>query len=341
MSAKKVYVAMSGGVDSSVSAALLKDQGFDVFGVFMQGWANPRFDCKWQDERQDGIRVAAQLEIPFRALDFSRDYYERVVSYLLEEYQQGRTPNPDVMCNKEIKFGLFYRWAMAQGADFVATGHYVKKQNDKLFIAEDKNKDQTYFLWTLTPDIIKCSLFPVGEYTKSQVREFARSFNLPVAEKKDSQGVCFIGEGSMVDFLRDQIKTHPGEIVTAGGKRVGEHDGIELYTIGQRHGIGSPGGGATYYVAEKNADTQTLVVAESDQDPILYKQELAYHGANWIEKINFPFECDARIRYRAPLAKCVVYEDKVIFAEPQRAIAPGQSIVFYKNNQMLGGGVID
>lgn len=364
---QKVFVAMSGGVDSSVAAALLKKQGYDVYGAFMQGWMNPRFECQWKEDRHDAARVAAVLDIPFRALDFSREYYERVVSYLIAEYKAGRTPNPDVMCNKEIKFGLFYRWAGEQGADYIATGHYIKKEEERLFIAEDKNKDQSYFLWTLTPEIISRSLFPIGDYKKSEVRELARAFGLPTAEKKDSQGLCFVGppagRGSMADFLRDHIVTHRGEIKTASGKRVGEHDGIELYTIGQRHGIGVPGGTAPLYVAEKDSQTATLIVAESDQDPILYQKELLYIKANWIWKpsvqnMEFPFECEARIRYRSPLAKCAVYLDleveppsagKVIFKESQRAITPGQSVVFYKDGpfgnasgkQLLGGGVID
>ncbi|MEK7576933.1 MAG: tRNA 2-thiouridine(34) synthase MnmA [Patescibacteria group bacterium] len=348
---QRVYVAMSGGVDSSVAVALLKKQGFDVYGVFMQGWMNPRFECAWKEDRQDAARVASILDIPFRTLDFSREYYERVISYLINEYKSGRTPNPDVMCNKEIKFGLFYKWAMTQGADYIATGHYAKKEGDGLFIAKDKNKDQTYFLWTLTPEIISHTLFPIGEYTKPKIRECARAFRLPTAEKKDSQGVCFVGEGSMEDFLKDHIATTKGDIMTSSGKKVGEHDGLAYYTIGQRHGIGVAGGGAVYYVAKKDSKTSTLIVAEGENDPILYKKEISFHSANWLS-VKHPmfdklFECEARIRYRAPLAQCTVFLDvgrlsgRVVFDPPQRAIAPGQSIVFYKNDQMLGGGVID
>jgi tRNA-specific 2-thiouridylase len=340
---------MSGGVDSSVSAALLKDQGYDVHGVFMQGWSNPRFECAWKEDRQDAARVAAVLDIPFRVIDYSRDYYERVVSYLIREYKVGRTPNPDVMCNKEIKFGLFFEWAMTQGADFIATGHYARRQEDRVYAAKDNNKDQTYFLWTLTPEIIARTLFPIGNLTKPEVRALARKYGLPVADKKDSQGICFIGEGNMADFLRDEITTRHGDIKTASGKKVGEHDGVELFTIGQRHGIGQAGGnGGPYYVAEKNSETATLTVAEGDEDPILYKKEVNYRGSNWctIKTVKHPmfdkpFECEARIRYRAPLARCTVYEDRVIFDAPQRAVAPGQSIVFYKDSQLLGGGVLD
>jgi tRNA-specific 2-thiouridylase len=265
------------------------------------------------------------------------------------------------MCNKEIKFGLFYKWAREQGTDFIATGHYARREGDHVYIAKDTNKDQTYFLWTLTPEIIAHTLFPIGEYTKPEVRELARKFKLPVAEKKDSQGVCFIGEGNMADFLRDEIKTRRGEIKTSSGKKVGEHDGIELFTIGQRHGIGTRGGTAPMYVAKKDQETSTLVVAESADDPILYQKELRFKDTNWTWKPGFQvsessFGCEARIRYRAPLAKCTVFLDvrrlgsgKVIFEKPQRAIAPGQSVVFYKDNpfdhahgkQLLGGGVIE
>ena len=361
---KRVFVAMSGGVDSSVAAALLKEQGYDVRGVFMQGWSNPHFECSWKEDRRDTTRVAATLGIPFQTLDVSREYYDRVVLYLLEEYRVGRTPNPDVMCNKEIKFGLFYRWAMERGADYIATGHYskiqksnVKNQNEnskiKILIAKDGNKDQSYFLWTLTQDQLRHCLFPLGDYMKSEVRELARKFGLHTADKKDSQGICFVGEGNIADFLRDHITPHRGAVVTADGRTVGEHDGIELFTIGQRHGIGVRGGPQTYYVAAKDSATATLLVAEGDTDPILYKKEICFRSANWNvghSVFNKPFRCEARIRYRAPLAPAMVFFDedrsdcstgKVVFDAPQRAVAPGQSIVFYHNGQLLGGGIID
>ncbi len=342
---KKVFVGMSGGVDSSVAVALLKDQGYDVHGVFMQGWQNPHFECTWKEDRQDAARVAGILDIPFRVLDFSREYYEKVVAYLIAEYKAGRTPNPDVMCNKEIKFGLFYDWARANGADFISTGHYIRRDDDSLLVAKDANKDQTYFLWTLTPEIIAHSLFPVGEYTKPEVRKIAEKYNLPTASKKDSQGICFVGKGSIADFLREHIKTTRGGIHTTDGQKIGEHDGLELFTIGQRHGIGAPGGsGDPYYVSAKDASTGTLTVAQGEDDPALYKKEIAYHSANWLcatpDVAHLGFTCEARIRYRAPLASCIVYENRVIFDKPQRAIAPGQSIVFYRNGELLGGGVI-
>ena len=344
MERKKVFVAMSGGVDSSVAVAVLKEHGYDVSGVFMQGWTNPNFECNWLSERQDAARVAAVLGIPFRVLDYSREYYERVVSYLISEYKTGRTPNPDVMCNREIKFGLFYKWAMEQGADYVATGHYVRRDGEKLFIAKDSNKDQSYFLWTLTPEIISHTLFPIGEYTKPKVRALARKYGLPTAEKKDSQGICFVGEGNIAHFLKDHIHATRGLIETASGRVVGEHDGVEFYTIGQRHGIGArSGAGEPLYVAEKNMQTATLVVAAEHEKSTLYKNELHFNNTNWLcptPSVGH-LECEARIRYRQPLQKCTVFsEQKVVFEEPQRAVTPGQSVVFYKDGELLGGGVI-
>ncbi len=340
MQRKKVFVAMSGGVDSSVAAALLQKEGFDVFGVFMQGWTNPNFDCQWETDRKDAARVAAHLGIPFRVLDVSRDYYEHVVTYLIDEYKVGRTPNPDVMCNKKIKFGVFYNWAVAQGADFIATGHYTKKEGWRLLKARDSNKDQTYFLWALPPEIIEKSLFPIGSYTKPEVRALAREFGLPTAEKKDSQGICFLGKGSMPEFLKEYMEPTLGEIKTASGRRVGEHVGVEFLTIGQRHGVGVLGGEKPYYVAEKDLKTAAVIVAETENDPILYQKEILYKNSNWLDSVSFPFACEARIRYRAPLAHCRVEDGRAIFDESQRAVAPGQSIVFYKGDQLLGGGII-
>lgn len=357
---------MSGGVDSSVAAALLTHAGYDVYGVFMQGWQNPHFECTWKDDRHDAARVAAHLGIPFRTLDFSREYHDRVVSYLIREYTHGRTPNPDVMCNKEIKFGLFFNWAMREGADYIATGHYVRKSKIKnqkseinpklpttnyklstihyqLQTAIDSNKDQTYFLWTLTPNVIARTLFPIGEYTKSQVRELAREFGLPTAEKKDSQGICFVGKGSIVDFLKEYIPGRPGIVETTDGNVVGRHDGVEYCTIGQRHGIGVHGGSGPYYVAEKDMSAGTIRVAEHSTDPLLYKKETHYCDANWlidVSDVSMPFTCEARIRYRAPLERCTVFDGHVVFDNPVRAIAPGQSIVFYRDGVVLGGGII-
>ena len=388
---RKVFVGMSGGVDSSVAAALLKEakpnnfdklfgrptpkgfRGYEVHGVFMKNWADPRYPCPWQKDRQDAMRVATILDIPFETWDFSKEYRDAVVSYMVREYALGRTPNPDVMCNREIKFGLFLQKALERGADFVATGHYVrmrrnlelrnsnfeidskfKIQNSKLsslLQASDSNKDQSYFLWTLNQKQLAHALFPIGDYTKPEVRALAKKFGLPTAEKPDSQGICFIGEIDVREFLRDELGTRRGKVLTTAGKVVGEHEGVQFYTIGQRHGLGF-GGGVPFYVTEKNASANTLTVAEGPNDAELFSKTLEAYDANWISGIpRFPLTCEARIRYRQPLQDCrvEVVGDRgqglgnlvrVIFSEEQRAVTPGQSVVFYRKGVMLGGGII-
>jgi len=367
---RKVIVGMSGGVDSSVAVALLKQEGYEVTGVFMKNWADPRYPCPWQEDRQDAMRVAAILDIPFETWDFSKEYRESVVEYMIREYRMGRTPNPDVMCNSRIKFGAFLQYALKAGADFIATGHYVrlmrksqtnsksKIRNSKLVVAKDLNKDQSYFLWTLTQEQLAHSLFPIGDYTKPEVRALAKKFGLPTAEKPDSQGVCFIGEIDVAAFLRDHIPSRRGAVLTASGKKIGEHDGAEFYTIGQRHGIGV-GGGIPFYVAGKDIEMNTLMVAKGPNDNALFSKKLTVESINWIsgETPIFPFRCEARIRYRQPLqrasiryqvsgikgegrSKTLNTEYLIRFSEPQRAVTPGQSIVFYNDGKMLGGGII-
>lgn len=357
---KKVVVGMSGGVDSSVAAALLKEEGYEVTGVFMKNWADPKYPCPWQEDRRDAMRVAAMLDIPFETWDFSQEYRAAVVSYMIREYAAGRTPNPDVMCNREIKFGVFSARARAEGADFIATGHYARVTCDRehdlhaeahvdcrvsLHAAHDANKDQTYFLWTLTQPELSHTLFPLGKLTKPEVRAIARAHGLPTAEKPDSQGVCFVGEIDVAGFLRDHIPSRRGDVLTRAGKKVGEHEGVQFYTIGQRHGIGI-GGGMPYYVASKNFSDNTLIVAEGPNDPALFARRLHAVEANWIvSKQRFPLRCEARIRYRQPLQKCRVEKTGageliVTFEDDQRAITPGQSIVFYSAGEVLGGAII-
>jgi tRNA-specific 2-thiouridylase len=345
---KKVIVGMSGGVDSSVTAALLKERGFDVRGVYMKNWADPEWPCPWQEERHDAMAVAAKLDIPCETWDFSKEYYEAVTEYMIREYKEGRTPNPDVMCNREIKFGVFLNRALKEGADFVATGHYVRKIGNKLFQAKDLNKDQSYFLWTLTPHEVEHSLFPIGEYTKPEVRELARKFGLPTAEKKDSQGICFVGEIPVKEFLQSKIPVRAGEIITTDGEVIGTHEGVQYFTIGQRHGIGVPGGGVPLYVVEKDYAKNQLIVG-GEASPKLYSKEFSVHDVSWVagQQPEFPVKAFVRTRYRAPLQECEINAASqrmlsVVCKNPERAVTPGQSVVFYAlDGEMLGGGIIN
>ena len=333
---KKVFVAMSGGVDSSVAALLLKKQGYDVVGGHMVSWEG----CDSNEDRRDAMRVAAKLGIPFLTFDFRQEYREKVFDYMVREYAAGRTPNPDVMCNSEIKFGIFLEKALAMGADFISTGHYVRKERDNLYIAKDKNKDQSYFLWRLTTGQISKSLFPIGDYLKSEVREIARKAGLPTADKKDSQGLCFVGKVDFQDFIREYLPKKEGSIVNFKGKVLGRHDGAYFFTPGQRHGIRLGGFEEPLYVAETDRNENTVLVAQGARDPILYKKEISFSESNLPE--NFSGSIFARIRYRQPLEPCRIENSTVIFDTPQRGVAPGQSIVFYSNKGLiLGGGVIE
>jgi tRNA-specific 2-thiouridylase len=360
---KNVFVAMSGGVDSSVAAALLKKQGYDVTGVFAKGWYPEGMVCGWKEERRDAIRAAAKLGIPFLTFDFSKEYEKKVVEYMKKEYAANRTPNPDVMCNKYIKFGLFLEKALKMGTDCIATGHYVKRSPAQIFykinpptrqvknfeqvrllIAKDKNKDQSYFLWTLTQEQLKYCLFPIGDYEKPEVRKLARKFGLPTAEKKDSQGLCFVGDINFALFLRKILPKKEGEIRTADGRIVGKHDGVHFYTIGQRHGLNIPGG--PYYIVDKDLKNNILIVAEKKDEKKFYKKEIVIDAASWIsEKPNLKGMYLGRIRYRQPFQKCRIISISsdsatIRFEKPQRAVTAGQSLVLYKGQQMLGGGII-
>jgi len=370
---------MSGGVDSSVSAALLKKRGFDVVGVYMKQWF-PKVlgkECLWKQERQDAMRVASKLGIKFLTWDFSRDYEKQVGKYMIEAYKRGITPNPDVMCNKVIKFGLFFDKAIKSGADFVATGHYVSTslgnklfsasgypllpfgqvdpelqkvyclafvknslpRSVKLLKAKDKNKDQTYFLWTLKQKHLAKTLFPVGNYTKPEVRKLAQKFGLHVALKKDSQGVCFIGPLDMKNFLKSYIKPKKGKILSLDKKVIGEHDGVYYYTIGQRHGLDIKDGKGPYFIVKTDVKKNIIYVGKEND---LYSKKAKIKNINWIEKPKkFPVAVDVRIRYRGSLAKAKIYKSgNLIFLKPVKAITPGQSAVFYSRQQVLGGGVI-
>ena len=346
---------MSGGVDSSVATLLLKKQAYDLVGCYIKGWypassaGKPQaFYCSWKEDRRDAMRVCASLGIPFITVNAEKEYKKEVVDYMISEYKAGRTPNPDIMCNKSVKFGVFLKKALAMGADYIATGHYVRKlKNNALAIAKDLNKDQSYFLWTLTQKQLKYCLFPLGDLLKSEVRHIAKKNDLATAEKEESQGVCFIGEFNMEDFLKKYIKQKKGKVVTADGKIIGEHDGLAFYTIGQRHGFGFGGGeGGPYYVAEKDFKNNILIVAEKKDEKKFRRKEVVIGNASWISAVpKIGKKYQARIRYRQPLEECEVAEvsknsTKIIFKNPQRAVTPGQSLVVYDGEEMLGGGVI-
>ncbi len=398
-----MFVAMSGGVDSSVAALTLKKSGYDVTGVFMRCY---NIDGCAERDAHDARLVANHLDIPFYVFDFEEEYKREVVDYMIRGYRDGVTPNPDVMCNKQIKFGLFLKKALELGADYIATGHYVRlasrhifrgtdrifapavksgldsrrgdtrsardqarrasetfrsKHTDKLvnfslLEAKDKNKDQSYFLWTLTQEQLKHCLFPIGDYLKNEVRAVARKAGLPTAEKKDSQGICFLGKVTLSDFLKDYIPRKRGAVLTTAGEKIGEHDGVAFYTIGQRHiGVSSH---KPIYVAGKNIKNNALIVADGEENPALYKKKVELKDVNFINPItNYkpPITIYARVRYRQPLASAVlkiencklfarggsVSGGKIEFDKPIKFIAPGQSAVFYKKNgEMLGGGII-
>jgi tRNA-uridine 2-sulfurtransferase len=340
MSKSTVLVGMSGGVDSSVSAALLVEQGYEVTGAFMKNWSN----CEWRSDQRDATRVAAKLGIPFITLDFENQYREKVIEDMYCEFEAGRTPNPDILCNKHIKFDLFVKEADKLGCEFVATGHYAQSINGQLYVGLDPNKDQSYFLWAMPSDVVSRVLFPIGEMNKLDVRKKAREFDFDVADKKDSTGICFVGEVDMRTFLQERIPKNIGKVVLVDSTQVGEHEGLAFYTLGQRQGLGI-GGGTPYYVVEKRSQTNELVVA-SNFHPLLYTQELTASSLNWFDKPKIPHLCLARIRYRQTLQEATITsmrhdEVAVAFKEPQRAVTPGQSVVFYDGDKVLGGGIID
>jgi tRNA-specific 2-thiouridylase len=347
---KKVYVGMSGGVDSSVTAALLKEQGYDVTGVYMKNWSQdlPGMVCPWKEDYQDAKRVAVQLGIPFKMYDFETEYRHKVVDYMLEEYKAGRTPNPDIMCNQEVKFKLFLDAALEDGADMIATGHYARIKDGKLYAGVDPNKDQSYFLCRVTEDALRKSLMPIGEYEKPVVRELARKFGLYTAEKKDSQGICFVGKVGIKDFLKEFVHDlpGPGDIIDQHGSVIGRHDGALFYTIGQRQGLGV-GGGLPYYVVGKDMTKNEVYVTADLQDERLWSNELNLGAAHWInEPPREGATYAVRTRYHSPLI-LVNYLRKLksgiwqaALTDEVRAITPGQSAVFYENDRVVGTGVV-
>jgi tRNA-specific 2-thiouridylase len=345
--AKLVYVGMSGGVDSSVTAALLKEQGYDVVGVYMKNWTQdlPGMACPWKEDYQDAKRVAVQLGIDFKVYDFQAEYRQKVVDYMVGEYQAGRTPNPDIMCNQEVKFRLFLDTATADGADMIATGHYARVKDGQLLTGVDKNKDQSYFLYRVTEAALHTSLMPIGEYEKPQVRELAKKYGLVTADKKDSQGICFVGKVGIKDFLLHELGEQPhGAIVDQHGRTIGEHDGAIFYTFGQRHGL-DVGGGLPYYVVGKDMAKNEIYVTTDLQDDRLWRRELRLTDTHWINgQPDLANKYQVRTRYRADLVPCTITEKDgitlLVLDGDVRAITPGQSAVLYDADHCLGGGIV-
>ncbi|MES2876323.1 MAG: tRNA 2-thiouridine(34) synthase MnmA [Patescibacteria group bacterium] len=337
-----IYVGMSGGVDSSLTAALLVEAGHTVTGVYMKNWTQdmPGMRCPWADDLADAKRVAVHLGIDFKVFDFEKDYKQKVVDYMINEYEAGRTPNPDIMCNQEIKFKLFLESALEDGADFVATGHYARVKNGVLQQAQDTNKDQTYFLYRVTEKALKKTLFPLGDLTKPEVRHMAEERGLSTAAKKDSVGICFVGQVGMREFLSQYVTTAPGDIIDTRSKAVvGRHDGAIFYTLGQRHGL-DVGGGMPLYVVGKNMAKNEVYVSSNLNDQSLWQQQLTLTE---IHGINGPLKDGtymARVRHRAPLTKCILEGSILSFSNPERAATPGQSVVLYQGNVCAGGGII-
>ena len=378
----RVYVGMSGGVDSSLAAALLVEQGYDVTGVYMKNWTKdlPGMKCPWADDLADAKRVAVQLGIDFKVFDFENEYRHKVVDYMIDEYKNGRTPNPDIICNQEVKFKLFLSTALEDGADMIATGHYarvgsssgivsvgngfapgltgapapgqtraadVSLQKDTratLLRAIDDNKDQTYFLYRVTSEALSKTLFPLGEFTKPQVRAMAKERGLYTASKKDSQGICFVGKVGIRDFLSQYVEQKPGQVIDKkSGKVLGYQDGAIFYTLGQRHGL-DVGGGLPYYVVGKDMDKNEVYVTTDLNDESLWKNQTRLSAVHWTNEAPLEGDYAIRIRHRAKLVKAhLSYEANEVvlqLSNPERAIAPGQSVVIYSDRVCLGGGII-
>lgn len=350
----RVVVGMSGGVDSSVTALLLKEQGYDVIGIFMKNWddTDEAGVCTATEDYEDVIRVCNQIGIPYYAVNFEKQYWDKVFTYFLDEYRAGRTPNPDVMCNKEIKFKAFLDHAMSLGADYLATGHYARVEERDgetvMLRGVDDNKDQTYFLNQLTQDQLSKVMFPLGHLQKPEVREIAEKADLATAKKKDSTGICFIGERNFKEFLSGYLPAQQGAMETMDGKRMGTHDGLMYYTIGQRHGLGIGGAGDPWFVIGKDLDRNVLIVGQNFHNDALYSDSLRAVGVSFTSERPKPgrFRCTAKFRYRQPdtAVEVELGEDgtaSVLFDEPVRAITPGQAVVFYDGDECLGGGTID
>lgn len=348
---KKVFVGLSGGVDSSVTAALLKQQGYDVTGVYMKNWSKRigQFDCPWEEDYRDAKRVATHLGIPFEMYDFEEQYFDKVVKYMLDSFKEGITPNPDVMCNQEIKFKLFLDTCLENGADYIATGHYAKTESGKLLKAVDDNKDQTYFLYRTTSEALSKTLFPLGEYTKPYVRKLALDLKLPTATRKESMGICFVGKVGIKDFLKEYVDDmKPGNIINQHGAVVGQHEGAIFYTIGQRQGLGV-GGGLPLYITGKNMQRNEVYVTSDIADPTLWSDTITIGSVHCIDGTRtldgYKEQLYVRTRHRAPLVevksiRAVGDSYEISLGEQLKALTPGQSAVLYTDTECVGGGII-
>ncbi len=341
---KTIYVGMSGGVDSSVAAALLKRQGYHVVGVYMKNWTADiaGVACPWKQDLADARAAAAVIDIPFKVFGFQAEYKQHVVDVMVAEYQAGRTPNPDIMCNQEIKFKLFLKAALADGADLIATGHYARTSGGRLLTASDVNKDQTYFLYRVTSEALEQTVFPLGELTKPEVRRLAAELGLPTAAKPDSQGICFVGEVGIREFLSQYISASPGPILDrTTGRQLGEHQGAVFYTIGQRQGLGI-GGGGPYYVTGKGMATNTVYVTDDPSDLDLEADHFILDQLHWISRPPSATQVyQFRSRHRAELIDGRIDSSgDVTLVRPERAITAGQSVVVYDSEVVLGGGII-
>jgi len=337
----KVFLGMSGGVDSAVSAYLLREAGHEVVGVYMKNWSKnlPGMKCPWAEDLADAKRTAVRLGLDFRVFDFESEYKQKVVDYMIAEYQKGNTPNPDIMCNQEIKFKLFAETAFEQGAEAIATGHYAQTDGENLLRAVDENKDQTYFLYRISGEVIPKTIFPVGGMTKPEVKKLAEEVGLTVAHKSESMGVCFVGEANMRDFLGEFIKTKPGEIrELETNKLLGMHDGAIFYTLGQRHGLNLKAG-LPYYVVKKDMAANIVYVSQNLNSLSLWRREIQLkdiiiRGEHDLSKLQ------ARIRHRAALVPASLEGNRLDFADEQKSLTPGQSVVLYSGDICIGGGII-
>lgn len=348
---KKVFVGLSGGVDSSVSAYLLKKQGFDVTGVFIKVWYPEFISCNWRKEMHDAMRICAKLKIPFLLCDLESEYKKGVIDYMINEYKLGRTPNPDVMCNKEVKFKAFFDFAIKNDADYIATGHYAQNIEEDgkfhLINSVDKEKDQTYFIWNLNQKVLSKVLFPIGHLQKSEVRKIAKKAGLFTSVKKDSQGLCFIGHVNMKDFLRKFLETVPGDVLNEKGEIIGRHSGSILYTIGERHGFEifhKKNEDTPLYVTKKDSEKNIIIVSDIKKETSTNK--ITINNVNLIQNESLLNKnIEVKTRYRQDNQKCIVTkqnskEIELLFENQQNSLASGQSIVFYNENECLGGGVI-